>query len=742
MNLRTMHPSPNCPIPAKLLYPLLKHEPRSVAGLAGEFRSSLSDCVEGPLLPGFDYSEAAKTHPADFNSLFTDAFGRLANCPWDRTDKEAQMAFWQFCQSLNIYRAGFWKREDEDRHSFRLRYRYATRTNAWKGNQAESHWGDGPADQSIANFDEFGFGNRAHSAEWYPWLSREAAAGRVVVVSNLEQLPAAAARDKQVLKRLGVGACAVIPFLADGKVIGAAGFTLSRDAAGWPHLSFDRLRIVTQVIGGGMLQAIRQTEYRAALRDLGNFRAALDEHAIFAMTDLQGRLTYVNDRFCAITKYSRDELIGQDLRIINSAHHPKEYFHEMWSTIAQGRVWRGEIKNRAKDGSFYWVAMTIVPLLNEQRKPRQYITIPTDITERKLAEQALLKSYAEISLLKELLQAETAYLQTEIRVRQPHGQLIGDSAVLHKVLQQVEQVAPAGCPVLLTGETGTGKELIAAEIHRLSRRSERIMVLVNCAALPKELAESELFGRERGAYTGALTAQVGRFQIADGSTIFLDEVGELSLEVQAKLLRVLQQGEFQRLGNPKTHKVDVRVIAATNRDLVQEVRNGRFRDDLYYRLNVFPIQMPPLRARMEDIPSLVFAFLEEFSSRMGKKVTKVQRHAMGKLEGHSWPGNIRELRNVIEHSVILTSGDVLQLAEFSDSPTRQTGSLTLAEAERDHIVKALEATGWRIKGDRGAAKRLGLEPSTLYSRMQKLGILSRSQKYTMTTTAEQVRNGM
>jgi len=255
-----------------------------------------------------------------------------------------------------------------------------------------------------------------------------------------------------------------------------------------------------------------------------------------------------------------------------------------------------------------------------------------------------------------------------------------------------------------------------------------MMVLVNCAALPTALVESELFGRERGAYTGALTSQVGRFEVANGSTIFLDEVGELPLEVQAKLLRVLQQGEFQRLGSPKTHKVDVRVIAATNRDLAEEVRRGRFREDLYYRLKVFPIDIPPLRERVEDIPLLVFAFMGEFSSRMGKKITKVSRNAMARLQGHSWPGNIRELRNVIEHSVILCSGDTLRLTVLGEAPTREAQSGTLAEAERKHILKTLESTSWRIKGPHGAATRLDLQPSTLYSRMQKLGIPHRHQK--------------
>jgi len=353
--------------------------------------------------------------------------------------------------------------------------------------------------------------------------------------------------------------------------------------------------------------------------------------------------------------------------------------------------------------------------------------------ERAAFEEALAKSCAEIKQLKEQLLAERDYLRTEFKVSQAHGQIIGGTQSLKRVLHQVEQVAPTECPVLISGETGTGKELIAQEIHRLSVRKERVMVLVNCAALPAALVESELFGRERGAYTGALTAQVGRFELANGSTIFLDEVGELSMEVQAKLLRVLQGGEFQRLGSPKTHKVDVRIITATNRDLAGDVRKGRFREDLYYRLKVFPIEIPPLRERVGDIPSLTFAFMEEFSARMGKKITKVPRKAMEVLQRHTWPGNIRELRNVIEHSVILTSGEMLKLSSLGDSPTRDGQAVTLAEAEREHILKTLESTGWRIKGPHGAAHRLDLQPSTLYSRMQKLGIPHRRQKDEMAT---------
>ncbi len=356
--------------------------------------------------------------------------------------------------------------------------------------------------------------------------------------------------------------------------------------------------------------------------------------------------------------------------------------------------------------------------------------------EQLQAREAQLKlANEEITQLKDQLQADDRLPELQLEPVQSHERIVGRSPGIMKVLRQVEQVATSDCSVLITGATGTGKELIAQEIHELSARKARALVLVNCAALPSELVESELFGRERGAYTGAFTSQVGRFELANRSTIFLDEVGELSMAVQAKLLRVLQQGEFQRLGSPKTHKVDVRVIAATNRELAAEVRRGKFREDLYYRLRVFPIELPPLNARAEDIPALMFAFLEEFATKMGKKITRVLRKDMELLQSHPWPGNIRELRNVIEHSVIVTAGDTLNLTLLSESAMREAPVATLAEAEREHILKTLESTRWRIKGPYGAAARLDMQPSTLYSRMQKLGIPHRRQKDNIRTAS-------
>jgi formate hydrogenlyase transcriptional activator len=345
-----------------------------------------------------------------------------------------------------------------------------------------------------------------------------------------------------------------------------------------------------------------------------------------------------------------------------------------------------------------------------------------DVTNRRQAEESLRQSYAEIERLKDRLQAETDYLRAEIGGTLAQGEITGQSGAVKEVLHLVRQVAATDSTVLVRGETGTGKELVAQEIHRLSGRHQRVMVKVNCGALPSGLVESELFGREKGAFTGALTRQVGRFEVADGSTLFLDEVGELPPDVQVKLLRVLQEGEFERLGSPRTVKVNVRVIAATNRDLAEAVRQGRFREDLFYRLNVFPIRVPPLRERAEDIPLLVWTFLEELSSRMGKKITQVPRATMDALVRHPWPGNVRELRNVIEHAVILTSGETLAVPRVGEGAPGAALPQTLTDLERGHILRTLETTGWRIKGPSGAAAALGLNPATLYSRMKKLGI--------------------
>jgi transcriptional regulator with GAF, ATPase, and Fis domain len=304
-------------------------------------------------------------------------------------------------------------------------------------------------------------------------------------------------------------------------------------------------------------------------------------------------------------------------------------------------------------------------------------------------------------------------------------QIIGNSAALESVFGEVERVAPTGSTVLIQGETGTGKELIARAIHNISSRCGRPFVKLNCAAIPFDLLESELFGHEKGAFTGAIAQKIGRFEMADKGTLFLDEIGDIPLALQPKLLRVLQEQEFERLGSARTHQVDVRLVAATNRDLADMVKRGEFRSDLYYRVNVFPILLPPLRARSEDIPALVSHFVEVYGRRMGKQIDHIPPATISALSSYQWPGNIRELQNFIERSVILSDGAVLSppLAELKRSPVAEPlGAVTLKDAERDHILKTLMQTRWVVAGPNGAAARLGMKRSTLYFRMQKLGI--------------------
>jgi formate hydrogenlyase transcriptional activator len=334
-------------------------------------------------------------------------------------------------------------------------------------------------------------------------------------------------------------------------------------------------------------------------------------------------------------------------------------------------------------------------------------------------------AFSEIEELKEQLAKEKLYLEDEIRTEHNFEEIVGQSPLLKRLLKEVETVAPTDAAVLIQGETGTGKEVIARSIHNLSRRSNRTFVKVNCAAIPTGLLESELFGHERGAFTGAIAQKAGRFELAHQGTLFLDEVGDIPLDLQPKLLRALQEQEFERLGSARTIRVDARLVAATNRNLAQMVADGQFRSDLYYRLNVFPVQMPPLRERRDDIPLLVRYFVQKYALRMERKIESVSSEALQALTEYSWPGNIRELENLIERAVILSRGPVLQvsldgLRPASDAPAARTS--TLEAAEREHIERVLDETNWVVGGPAGAASRLGLRRTTLQSKMRKLGI--------------------
>jgi len=350
-----------------------------------------------------------------------------------------------------------------------------------------------------------------------------------------------------------------------------------------------------------------------------------------------------------------------------------------------------------------------------------------EIAEHKGTEETLRSANAENIRLKDRFQAENIYLHKFIDREFNFSEIIGHSNALEYVFFKVEQVAPQEATVLLLGETGTGKGAVARAIHGKSGRKDRPMITVNCSALPANLIESELFGREKGAFTGSHDRQIGRFELADNGTLFLDEIGEMPMELQTKLLRVIQDGEFERLGSPRTIKVNVRIIASTNRVLEEEIRKGRFREDLFYRLNVFPITIPPLRQRKEDIPLLVDYFVAKFNKKTGKKIETVSKDTLNLLQEYDWPGNVRELESIVERAVITSQGTGLQILDrfVNTLRTREQEAQdckALVDIERDHILQALEKTKWRIEGKKGAAMMLGINPSTLRGRMRKDGI--------------------
>jgi formate hydrogenlyase transcriptional activator len=479
---------------------------------------------------------------------------------------------------------------------------------------------------------------------------------------------------------------------------GPRGIAIMRIFAARACAEIERLR---------MEEALRASEQ--------NFRDLFEEAPIaYVYEDTESRFVSANRAAMELLGLKPEDVPGTvGLSLV--APSAEERVRAALTSVRQGEPRaRVEIELRRKDdGRPVWVQWWSRP----DPDGKYTRTMLVDITERVLAEQE-----------RNRLQQQNEYLREEI---ESFGEIVGGSRALRDVLGTVRQVAPTDSTVLILGETGSGKELVARAVHNFSQRRERPLIKLNCSALPTGLVESELFGHEKGAFTGATDRRVGRFELADGGTIFLDEVGELPLEAQAKLLRVLQEREFERVGGTRTIRVDVRVVAATNRDLAQAVADGKFRQDLYYRLHVFPVRLPPLRERVEDIPLLVHYFVDRFAAKIGRTITHVAPDVMARLTAYAWPGNVRELENVIERAVILATGPELTIAPEAlpvlaappaSAAAPASGPGALREVERQHIVAVLKQTGWRVDGPHGAARILNMHPSTLRSRMQKLGI--------------------
>ncbi|HJV21155.1 MAG TPA: ABC transporter substrate binding protein [Holophagaceae bacterium] len=490
------------------------------------------------------------------------------------------------------------------------------------------------------------------------------------------------------------------------------------------------------IIGEGLLVAAlvaqlqRRKQFERALKDAEmRYRTVADfahDWEYWILPD--GSLAYVSPACEEVSGYAPEELKADPAlleRMVIKEDLPAWQANQADALI--GRENHGEVyRILTKSHEVRWMEQFSNPIwLNGGQFAGTRGSI-RDITARKQGELDLQNAYDEIRTLKDQLEAENTYYRDKIQDVQGSSEILGQSDAMKYLHFRINQVALSDTTVLIQGATGTGKELVAEAIHELGPRKDRPLVKINCAALPQGLAESELFGHEKGAFTGAQSRRKGRFEVADGATLFMDEVGELSPEIQAKLLRVLQDGEFQRVGGDQTIRVDVRVIAATNRNLLDEVKAGRFREDLWYRLNVFLITVPTLAQRKEDIPTLAQAFVQRFCQRLGRPVLEISNSVIQTLQGYLWPGNVRELQNVIEQAVLVSDGRQLRLADQLRSVpgTRLEGQRlkTLEEVERQHILEALESTQWRVSGSQGAAEILGLKPTTLRSRMLKLNI--------------------
>jgi len=445
-----------------------------------------------------------------------------------------------------------------------------------------------------------------------------------------------------------------------------------------------------------------------------------------AWTRLDGTYRYVSPSCERISGYTADEFIEKPslFRDIIIPEDREEWDKHHHDTMVEFKLREISFRIFRRNGDIRWIEHACQPVIGDNNEVLGFRSSNRDITTRKKIEEDLRAALVEIGKYKQQLEAEQACLREEIELACNYDNIIGSSNALQYVLFKIEQISSTDTSVLILGETGTGKELIARAIHKNSPRKDRPLIKINCAALPADLIESELFGHERGAFTGAHARKAGRFEVADGASLFLDEIGELPPELQVKLLRVLQEGEFERVGSSRTVKVDVRIIAATNRNLEQDVHDEVFRKDLWYRLNVFPITSPPLRDRLEDIPQLVEHFVGKLVRKQGKEITTIPTRVMTKLQHYSWPGNIRELENVIERAVINSPGPMLELADELKGTQVQTESVlqSLQDVEREYIVRVLEKTNWKVSGKNSASEILKLDRSTLRARMQKLGI--------------------
>jgi PAS domain S-box-containing protein len=671
----------------------------------GEERNWSETVVKGFQLIGHVFANAFARRDAEkslkerlqFEMRLADISVRFVDLPAEQLDGAIEDAQRLVCESLGLDLSALWQWSAEDPGLLTMTHIYRSL--------------EGPP-----------LPEPMDAQEYFPWCARQLEAGNLIAVSSMEDLPAEAARDRETWRHYGVKTSLTFPLsVGDGPPIGAMSFNTTRVERAWPETIVKRLQLFTQIITNALARKRAHNELCESEMRLSMATTAAG--AGLWIQDLDTGHVWVTPKTRDLYHFAPDEaLTDKSFYEVMHAEDREGVKQSVQQAIQSGEYLKSELRIVEPDGNVRWILALGRAFTKTPGLPERLMGVSIDITARKEMEDRLRDQLNEIEQLKLKLEQENIFLRDEILLQHPHDEIVGRSAAMKKVLAQVEQVTGTEATVLLQGETGTGKELLARAIHRLSLRKDRPLVTVNCASLPPTLIETELFGRERGAYTGAMTRMAGRFELADRSTLFLDEIGELPLDLQAKLLRVLEEGRFERLGSAKSLQVNVRIIAATNRDLAHEVAEGRFRKDLYYRLNVFPITIPPLRERSEDVPPLVWAFVKQYEKKMGKRIDRIPRRSMEALQRYPWPGNARELRNIVEHAMITSSGGELHLRLPDQTSVDIPAGRNLEEIERRHVLKVLTETGWRIGGKGGAAEILGMKRTTLLTKMKKLGI--------------------
>lgn len=684
---------------------------------------------------------------SSFELLLTDISANFVNIPASEIDASITDAQGRICNHLELDRSVLWQFSEDASGKMVLSHVHEA---------AEGFLPDAPFD----------------AEKTFPWILGQIRRGNSVIIEHMEDLPPEAIHDGQSLRQWGVKSSCVMPLSASGNVIGALSFGSLHQEIIWHEEIIERLQLVAQLFSSALSRKLAEEQLESFLR-FEAMVADMSARFVNLPTDrIDSEIEGAQQLICeclaldlsALWQWSGKNPDSLILTHLYSPPPPKGPVRPESLDAHEAFPWRVEqlLKGNLHAHTFSQLppeakcdiesyltfgikSSAAIPLstgigpiigilsfedLQVERswpepvlkRLRTVAQIFANALVRKRLDVKLRNQLKEINDLKRKLEKENIILRKEVERHHAHKEIVTDNPTMHRILTQVEQVARTGTTVLIEGETGTGKELLARAVHRLSDRRDRPLLTVNCASLPPTLVESELFGREKGAYTGAMTRMTGRFEMADGATLFLDEIGELPLDVQAKLLRVLEQGSFERLGSAKSIRVDVRFIAATNQDLSRQVDAGKFRKDLFFRLNVFPIVLPPLRERPEDIPSLVWHFVRQFEADMGRRIEVIPRRCMDELLRYPWPGNIRELRNVVERALITCNDRTLEVHTPHGGVDQAPVNLDLEDNERRHIQRVLHQTGWRLAGKDGAAEVLGLKRTTLYSKMKKLGI--------------------